>query len=138
MSEIIAAVAAEGDAAVRRYTARFDVDPPPPRRVGAEELAHALAVLDPAVRAGLEVAIANVAEVAWAAADDDREVTLAQGQRVLLREMPVARAAVYVPGRPRPVPEHGRDGGRDGAGGRRRRRRDRDAAAGRSGHAGRV
>jgi histidinol dehydrogenase len=98
VSEIIAAVAAEGDAAVSRYTARFDVDPPPPQRVGADELAHALAVLDPRVRAGLEVAIANVAEVAWAAADEDREVTLAQGQRVLLREVPVARAAVYVPG----------------------------------------
>ena len=104
VSEIIAAVAAEGDAAVRRYTARFDADPPPPARVEADELAHALAVLDPAVRAGLEVAIANVAEVAWAAADDDREVTLAQGQRVLLREMPVARAAVYVPGGRAPYP----------------------------------
>ncbi len=104
VSEIIAAVAAEGDAAVRRYTARFDVDPPPAARVEAEDLAHALAVLDPAVREGLEVAIANVAEVAWAAADDDREVTLAQGQRVLLREMPVARAAVYVPGGRAPYP----------------------------------
>jgi histidinol dehydrogenase len=98
VSEIIAAVAAEGDAAVQRYTARFDVDPPPPQRVEAEELAHALAVLDPAVRAGLEIAIANVAEVSWAAADEDRQITLAQGQSVLLREMPVARAAVYVPG----------------------------------------
>jgi len=104
VSEIIAAVAAEGDAAVERYTARFDADPPPPQRVEAEELAHALAVLDPAVRAGLEIAIANVAEVSWAAADEDREITLAQGQSVLLREMPVARAAVYVPGGRAPYP----------------------------------
>jgi len=104
VAEIIEAVVAEGDAALSRYTARFDVDPPPPARVAAEELAHALAVLDPAVRAGLEVAIANVAEVAWAAADEDREVTLAQGQTVLLREVPVARAAVYVPGGRAPYP----------------------------------
>jgi histidinol dehydrogenase len=104
VAEIIAAVVAEGDAAVRRYTARFDADPPPPSRVDSEELARALAVLDPAVRAGLEIAIANVAEVAWAAADDDREVTLAQGQRVVLREVPVARAAVYVPGGRAPYP----------------------------------
>jgi histidinol dehydrogenase len=104
VAEIIAAVVAEGDAAVRRYTARFDADPPPPSRVEGEELARALAVLDPAVRAGLEIAIANVAEVAWAAADDDREVTLAQGQRVVLRELPVARAAVYVPGGRAPYP----------------------------------
>jgi histidinol dehydrogenase len=104
VAEIIEAVATDGDAAVRRYTARFDVDPPPSQRVDAEELAHALAVLDPAVRAGLEVAITNVAEVAWAAADNDREVTLAQGQHVLLREVPVARAAVYVPGGRAPYP----------------------------------
>jgi histidinol dehydrogenase len=104
VAEIIAAVASEGDEAVRRYTARFDADPPPPQRVSAEELGEALAALEPRVRAGLEVAIANVAEVAWAAADDDREITLAQGQSVLLREVPVARAAVYVPGGRAPYP----------------------------------
>jgi histidinol dehydrogenase len=89
---------------VRRYTARFDADPPPPQLVAAEELGLALAALDPAVREGLEVAIANVAEVAWAAAAEDREVTLAQGHRVLLREVAVARAAVYVPGGRAPYP----------------------------------
>jgi histidinol dehydrogenase len=105
VAEIIAAVAAEGDAAVHRYTARFDADPPPPQQVSGEELGSALAVLDPAVRAGLEVAIANVAEVAWwATTGVEREVTLAQGHRVLLREVPVARAAVYVPGGRAPYP----------------------------------
>lgn len=104
VAEIIAAVATEGDAAVRRYTALYDVDPPPPQRVAEAELADALAALDPGVRAGLEVAIANVAEVAWAAADDDREITLLQGQTVVLREMPVSRAAVYVPGGGAPYP----------------------------------
>ncbi len=104
VAEIIEAVARDGDAAVARYTARFDEDPPPPPRVSAEELEHALAVLDPSVRAGLEVAIANVAEVAWAAADGERQLTLPQGQQVLLREMPVARAAVYVPGGRAPYP----------------------------------
>jgi histidinol dehydrogenase len=104
VAEIIAAVAADGDAAVSRYTARFDVDPPPPQRVGPEELGQSLAVLDPAVRAGLEVAIANVAEVAWSAAAVDREVTLPQGHSVLLRELPVGRAAIYVPGGEAPYP----------------------------------
>lgn len=104
VAEIIAAVAAEGDAAVRRFTALFDVDPPPPQRVAAEEAGLALATLDPAVRAGLEVAIANVAELAWAAAGSDREVTFAQGHSVLLREVAVARAAIYVPGGRAPYP----------------------------------
>ena len=104
VAEIIAAVAAEGDAAVARYTARFDADPPPPARVAAEELAQALAQLDPAVQAGLEVAIANVAEVAWSGAEHDREVALPQGHTVLLREIPVDRAAIYVPGGRAPYP----------------------------------
>jgi histidinol dehydrogenase len=104
VAEIVATVVAEGDAAVRRYTARFDADPPPPQLVAAEELAQALAALDPAVRAGLEVAIANVAAVAWAAAGEYREVELAQGHRVTLREVAVARAAVYVPGGRAPYP----------------------------------
>jgi histidinol dehydrogenase len=98
VAEIIAAVAAEGDAAVDRYTARFDEDPPPPQRVEGEELGRALAALPEDVRAGLEVSIANVAEVAWSSASVDREVALPQGHRVLLREVPVSRAAIYVPG----------------------------------------
>jgi histidinol dehydrogenase len=104
VSEIIAAVAADGDAAVRRATARFDVDPPPPQRVSAEELMAALIALDPSVRAGLEVAVTNVAEVAWAGTSEDRDVALAQGHHVLLREIPVSRAAVYVPGGRAPYP----------------------------------
>jgi histidinol dehydrogenase len=98
VAEIITAVAAEGDAAVDRYTARFDEDPPPPQRVEGEELGRALAGLAQDVRAGLEVAIANVAEVAWSSAAVDREVALPQGHSVLLREVPVSRAAIYVPG----------------------------------------
>ena len=104
VGEIIAAVAAEGDAAVARYTAAFDQDPPPPQRVSGEELGHALASLADDVRAGLEVAIANVAEVAWSSAAIDREVSLPQGHSVLLREVPVSRAAIYVPGGRAPYP----------------------------------
>jgi histidinol dehydrogenase len=104
VAEIIAAVAAEGDAAVARYTAAFDEDPPPPQRVGGEELGQALASLDGDVRAGLEIAIANVAEVAWSSAAIDHEVTLPQGHSVVLRELPVSRAAIYVPGGRAPYP----------------------------------
>jgi len=104
VAEIIAAVAAEGDEAVRRCTARFDQDPPPPQRVSAEELIAALVALDPSVRAGLEVALANVAQVAWSGTAEDREIPMPQGHRVLLREIPVERAAVYVPGGRAPYP----------------------------------
>ncbi len=69
-----------------------------------DELAWADAQLPADVRSGLEVAIANVAQVAFAAVDDEREVTLPQGHRIRLRELPVRRAAVYVPGGQAPYP----------------------------------
>jgi histidinol dehydrogenase len=106
VAAILADVAARGDAAVVEYTERFDTagETAPPLRVSADELVSALAGVDADLRASLEVAIANVAEIGWAGVRDDREVTLAQGHRVVLREMPVARAAVYVPGGQAPYP----------------------------------
>jgi histidinol dehydrogenase len=56
------------------------------------------------VRAGLEVAIANVEAVAAAGLDAESLVVLPQGQSVRLREVPVARAAVYAPGGRAPYP----------------------------------
>ena len=76
----------------------------PSLRVAPDELAAALDGLDGEVRHGLEVAISNVAEVANAGVGEDREVLLAQGHRVLLREVAVRRAAVYVPGGAAPYP----------------------------------
>ena len=54
--------------------------------------------------AGLQVAIANVAEVAQAGVDESKTVKLPQGQSVTLREVPVGAAAVYVPGGRAPYP----------------------------------
>jgi histidinol dehydrogenase len=104
VAAIIADVAARGDAAVTEYTERWDQSPAPPVRVPASELAAALDALDPAVRAGLEVAIANVAAVGWGDTREPRETALPQGHHVLVREVPVARAAVYVPGGEAPYP----------------------------------
>jgi histidinol dehydrogenase len=51
------------------------------------------------VVAGLQVAIANVAQVADASVDSNQvRVALAQGHTVTLRELPVAAAAIYAPG----------------------------------------
>ena len=58
----------------------------------------------PTCAAALELAIANVRAVAEAGLDEEREMSLPQGQRVALREVPVARAAVYVPGGRAPYP----------------------------------
>jgi histidinol dehydrogenase len=100
---IVAAVREGGDAAVLELERRFG-GAGRQLRVPAEELDAALAALDPAVRAGLEVAIANVGAVAHAGLVEDRGVVLAQGQTITLREVPVRRAAVYVPGGRNPYP----------------------------------
>jgi len=104
--EILARVRAEGDAAVLDYTRRFDTtgNQPRPLRVGAEELDEAIKRLPLELIAGLQVAIANVALVADAGVRGDTPVELPQGQRVVLREVPVGSAAVYVPGGRAPYP----------------------------------
>jgi histidinol dehydrogenase len=104
--EIIEAVRSEGDEAVLRYTRRFDTGASQPRglTVAAQELDDALKRLPLELVAGLQVTIANVAEVAQAGASEDVSVPLPQGQRVRLREVPVSSAAVYVPGGRAPYP----------------------------------
>lgn len=102
-AEIVAAVRAGGDEAVAGYEARFGGSRPP-FRVGADDLAAALATLDPAVRAGLEVARENVERVARAGLPAPEEVVLPQGHVVRVRDVPVRRAAVYAPGGRAPYP----------------------------------
>lgn len=99
VAEIVAAVRERGDAAVREYEARFGGE------FGVVDgLDAALAALDPAVRAGLEVAIENVRAVALAGIDEDSAAVLPQGQTVTLRDVPVRRAAVYAPSGRNPYP----------------------------------
>ena len=104
VTPILVAVRERGDEAVLEYEARFGGGAAGALRVSPEELAAALDRLDPAVRAGLETAIANVRAVAEAGLDPEAEVALPQGQTVRLREIPVTRAAVYAPGGRHPYP----------------------------------
>ena len=103
---IIERVSAEGDHAVLDYTRRFDTAgaDPKPLRVEEDELDGAVRDLDPAVRRGLERAIANVTTMAGAAAH--REATTVDlGSHVIrLHNIPVHRGAVYVPGGRAPYP----------------------------------
>jgi len=106
VAEIIARVRSGGDEALLGYTRRFDLagaQPAGSLKATAQELDAALERLDPAVRRGLERAIENVAAVAKAGLRDDRAVSLG-GHEVVLREAPVERAAIYVPGGRAPYP----------------------------------
>jgi histidinol dehydrogenase len=105
VAAIVADVQRRGDAAVAEYTRRFDTDGGVPRvlRVEPDELAAARDQLDPAVRHGLELAIDNVHRVAQARLTADHLVEFG-AHRITLREAPVNRAAVYVPGGRAPYP----------------------------------
>ena len=103
VEDIVQAVRDGGDRALSGFAERFDGQDGP-LRVPAERLDAAAAALRSDVRAGLEVAIANVAAVAGASLGDDAELELPQGQRIRVRELPVRRAAVYAPGGRNPYP----------------------------------
>ncbi len=83
---VIADVRARGDAAIADYEARFGGEKAPPAPLPLE-----------LVRA-LRLAYDNVFTVAQASLAGDRDVELPQGQRVRVREVPVARAGIYAPG----------------------------------------
>ena len=100
--EIIADVRSDGDAGVLALTRRFD-GPVPELRVADDQLADALAALAPDVRAGLELAIANVGRVAAAGVRLPRVVDFGSHE-VVIREVPLDRAGVYVPGGRAPYP----------------------------------
>ncbi|MDQ6777161.1 MAG: histidinol dehydrogenase [Actinomycetota bacterium] len=110
VAEIVARVRADGDAAVREYTQRFDTggSEPGPLVVADTELDAAVERLAPDVRSGLERAAENVGRVAAAGLAADRVVELDGGEQarwqVAIRGVPVARAAVYVPGGRAPYP----------------------------------
>jgi histidinol dehydrogenase len=91
-------VRARGDAAVRELTARFDSADLSDLRVPLDELDAAPGALEHAVVEALGIAIANVGAVAGAQLRDPIAVDLPQGQRVEIAELPVRRAAAYVPG----------------------------------------
>lgn len=106
VAEIIAEVRAHGDAALVDYTRRFDTGGAEPRavRVERDELQAASAALAGSVRHGIERAIENLEAVMTGSGPKrDRMVELA-GNTVTVRHVPVARAAIYVPGGRAPYP----------------------------------
>lgn len=108
--EIVLDVRERGDEALLERTRELDTQGADPRPlvVAPAELDEALKGLgqaSPDVVAGLQVAIANVAQVAQTEVHEAATPTiLPQGQAVTLREIPVASAAVYVPSGRAPYP----------------------------------
>jgi histidinol dehydrogenase len=105
VARIVARVRAGGDAAVDELTRSFDTAgaDPGPLVVGEGELDAAADGLERAVRAGLERAIENVRRVCGESVTPDRAVDLG-AHEVVLREAPLGRAGIYVPGGRAPYP----------------------------------
>ena len=104
VAEILGAVRARGDAALRELTERFDGVAPDALRVPAEALDAALDALGPELRATLAEAAANVRRFherelpsSWTHDDGDG---VTYGQRVRA----VERAGLYVPAGTAPLP----------------------------------
>lgn len=95
---IVEAVAGRGAAAALEYGESFDGVRPAAVRVPGTALESALADLDPAVRAALEVAIARARAVHTDQRRTDTTTTLAPGATVTERWLPVERVGLYVPG----------------------------------------
>lgn len=97
---IVDDVAARGEAALREYSERFDGVVPESLRVPAEELAKAREQLDPHLAEAFAVAIERRRTVAETLELDDNPspAVLADGARVGLRNIPVERVGLYVPG----------------------------------------
>jgi len=84
--------------AVREYSAKFDHVEQSDIRVPAAAIEHAVAHLDPDVRAGLEESIRRLRMTCEAEIEHDVVTDVAAGARVTHRMIPVDRVGLYVPG----------------------------------------
>jgi histidinol dehydrogenase len=97
---ILARVEAEGDAALLEYTARFDRQELAPHqlRVGAAEIAAAVAGCPAALRAALELAAARIGAFHCRQLPQALDYRDEQGVGLGLRWRPIAAVGIYVPG----------------------------------------
>ena len=100
VDEIVSAVAAEGDAAVRRYSARLDGWEPESFRLDADEIAASLERVPAQVLEDIAFCQEQVRTFAQAqrATMTDLEVETLPGIRLGHRHIPVASVGAYVPG----------------------------------------
>ncbi len=96
---ILADVRKNGDEAVRRLTAGIDGI-----ELGELRVEPSTEGVEPGLLDALRFAISNVEAVARAQLHEPTLVELPQGQRVEIAELPVRRAAAYVPGGRAPYP----------------------------------
>ncbi|MFJ9367027.1 histidinol dehydrogenase [Nocardia sp. NPDC101769] len=95
---VVEAIRDRGVEAALEFSEKFDGVRPTAVRVPAAELDKALAELDPAVRAALEVAIERTRKVHDDQRRTDKTTQVVPGGTVTERWVPVERVGLYVPG----------------------------------------
>ncbi|WP_067829415.1 histidinol dehydrogenase [Nocardia inohanensis] len=95
---VVEAIRDRGVEAAQEFSEKFDGVRPATVRVPAAELEKALAELDPAVRAALEVAIERTRKVHNDQRRTDKTTQVVPGGTVTERWVPVERVGLYVPG----------------------------------------
>lgn len=100
VSEILSAVRTEGEAAVRRYSARFDKWDPPTFRVGRDEIDRATEQLDPELKRHIDFASAQIGNFARLERETmhDLEVETMPGVVLGHHHVPVDSVGSYSPG----------------------------------------
>lgn len=97
-ADIVADVAARGEASLRDQAERFDGVTGHDLRVPAAHLDEALAALAPDIRSALEEAIARVRVGSAAQVPAEIVTDVRPGARIVQRWQPVRRVGLYVPG----------------------------------------
>ncbi|MEH6422248.1 histidinol dehydrogenase [Pseudomonas sp. CGJS7] len=104
VAEILAAVRADGDAALRRYGERFDGGAPERFAVSEDEFAAAEAGLAPALRAAIDEAAERIAAFHQAGMTQPYALDTAPGVRCERILRPIRRVGLYVPAGSAPLP----------------------------------
>ncbi|HEY4225955.1 MAG TPA: histidinol dehydrogenase [Pseudolysinimonas sp.] len=97
-AQLIAAVRADGEDALRAQAERFDGVRPTAIRVDPAAIAAAVEALDPAVRAAIEESIRRVRLASEAQVPPPAVTELGPGAEVVQRWEPIERVGLYVPG----------------------------------------
>jgi histidinol dehydrogenase len=104
VSDVIAKVRAEGDAALLELTERFDKVRPASIRVSAEEIEQAAARLSPEMKVALEQAYENIAKFHNAQIHQPVKVETMPGVVCEQVTRPINKVGLYIPGGSAPLP----------------------------------
>ncbi|KAM5350040.1 hypothetical protein ACJ41O_006545 [Fusarium nematophilum] len=97
---VIGDIATNGDAAVRKYSQKFDKWEPPSFKLSAEQIDQIIASVDPQTITDIKIVQGNVRKFAQAQRDSicDFEIETEPGVLLGQKNIPIERVGTYIPG----------------------------------------